>query len=94
VQARTQSIQTLARAIGPLENGMFIIFPRWKQRSSLPRKTFQYPNGLRKGTDRRDYIKACDAAAAGRLALDTLTDTFAFFDACDPRIADRDQAAP
>lgn len=82
----------LARAIGPLENGNFIIFPRWKPRSSLPRAMFEHAHGKRKGTDHADYINTYDAAAAERLVLDTLMDAFAFFDLCDERIADRDQA--
>ena len=80
----------LARAIGPLENGRCIIFPKWKPRSALPRAMFQYAQGKKKGQDRLNHMASYDAAAAGRLVLDTIMDAFSFFDTCDSRLADRD----
>ena len=80
----------LARAIGPLEGGHFIIYPRWKPRSALPPAMFQYSIGKKKGQDHVDYTTSYDSAAAGRLVLDTLMDAFDYFDGCDDRLADRD----
>jgi hypothetical protein len=80
----------IARAIGPLDDGRCLIFPRWKPRSSLPPAMFQYPKGKKKGQEIVDLTASYDASAAGRLVLDTLMDAFAFIDSCDPRLADRD----
>lgn len=80
----------LPRAIGPLEHDRFIIFPRWKSRSEMPAEMFQYSQGKKKGQDQTAYVASYDAGAAGRLVLDTLLDAFAFFDRCDPDIANRD----
>lgn len=79
----------LKRAVGPID-GRFIIFPRWKDRSELPVEMFQYNDKKRKGQLRADYVGTYDGSAAGRLVLDTLMDAFAFFDRCDPSVADRD----
>jgi hypothetical protein len=80
----------LARAIGPLDGGRCIIFPKWKPRSELPSAMFQYSQGKKQGQDRSDYTTSYDSAVAGRLVLDTLMDAFAFLDGCDQRLADRD----
>ncbi len=80
----------VARAVGPLDGGRCIIFPRWKPRSALPPAMFQYPTGKKKGREVVDYTTSYDSAAAGRLVLDTLMDAFQFFDSCDQRLADRD----
>lgn len=80
----------IARAIGPLEGDRFIIFPRWKNRMSLPKQMFQHAMGKQKGQDHAALIASYDSAVAGRVVLDTLMDAFAFFDGCDPRLADRD----
>lgn len=79
----------LHRAVGPVDD-RYIIFPRWKLRSELPSEMFQYPDGKKRGQPRVAYISSYDNHAAGRLVLDTLLDAFAFFDRCDPSIADRD----
>jgi hypothetical protein len=80
----------LPRAIGPMEGGRCVIFPKWRQRSSLPPAMFQHPKGRKKSEIHVDYATSYDSAAAGRLVLDTLMDAFTFFDGCDPRLADRD----
>jgi hypothetical protein len=79
----------LKRAVGPIDE-RYIIFPRWKDRIELPIEMFQYNDKKRKGRLRADYVNSYDGSAAGRLVLDALMDAFAFFDRCDPSIADRD----
>lgn len=80
----------LARAIGPLDGGRCLIFPKWKPRSLLPPMMFQYAQGKKKGQDHVELQASYDSAASGRLILDTLMDAFDFFDGCDSRLADRD----
>lgn len=75
----------LARAVGPVERGTFIVFPKWKLRAELPKEMFQV-----NGKNVNAYVEAYDHSAAGRLVLDTLMDAFAFFDSCDGRLSDRD----
>lgn len=76
----------IRRAVGPLDEGRFMIFPRWKQRTALPVDTFRKQDGGVYGT----RISAYDDHVAGRHVLDTLIDAFAFFDACDGQLARRD----
>lgn len=76
----------IGRAVGPVDDGRFLIFPRWKQRANLPGNVF----ATRKGKPQVDRIAAYDAHVAGRYVLDTLIDAFDFFDHCDGRLARRD----
>lgn len=80
----------IVRAVGPLDGGSFIIFPKWKPRAQLPHAMFQYHDGNKKGQDIVDAITSYDAGVAGRLVLDTLFDAYAFFNHCDGTLADRD----
>jgi hypothetical protein len=80
----------IGRAVGPVGDGQFIIFPRWKRRSDLPSDTFI--KQAKKTQAIKPYhtrVAAYDAHVSGRLVLDTLFDVFAFFDKCDPRLAPR-----
>lgn len=80
----------LERAVGPTEGGEYIIFPRWKPLTAMPREMFQYPHGKRRGEDQPEYMKSYETRVAGRLVLETLLDAYAFFVQCDSSVADRD----
>ena len=58
----------IGRAVGPIGNGRFIIFPRWKQRAELPADAFTKQDGRTYNTQ----VHAYDAHVAGRYVLDTL----------------------
>jgi hypothetical protein len=75
----------VARAVGPLDDGAFIIFPRWKPREELPDDVFIDARGNYR-SDRAEYY---DTHVADRLILDTLLGVFSFFDAADSSIAPR-----
>jgi hypothetical protein len=78
-------------AIGPVDRpDRFIILPRWKPRSALPSRMFEYPGGKRAGQLNTDLAAAYDRGAAGRPVMDTLLDAYKFFDMCDPALAERE----
>lgn len=80
----------LARAVGPLQGGTCVIFPRWNERALLPTAMFEHHDHKRLGQLNVDYANSYDAAVAGRLLLDTLMDAYAFFESCDPSLVERD----
>lgn len=80
----------LARAVGPIDGNRFIIFPKWKPTSDLPQRMFEYFSGKEAGQINLQRMARHNTVLAGRLVLDTLLDAFAFFDRCDPTVADRD----
>lgn len=80
----------LGRAVGPINATSFIIFPKWRFSTELPEGMFRFQSGKKAGKVDVEKVKRHDAVLAGRLVLDTLLDAFAFFDRCDPSIADRD----
>jgi len=66
-------------AIGPVDRlDRFIILPRWKPRSALPSRMFEYPGGKRAGQLNTDLAAAYDRGAAGRPVMDTLLDAYKF----------------
>lgn len=75
----------LRRAVGPLENQRFIVWPRWKVRQDLPASVFQ----TKGGKDMEWTFDAYDQHVAGRLVVDTLMDAYAFFLAVIPDLVPR-----
>lgn len=74
------------RAIGPLEDGRYLIFPVWVQRTSRLDPMFTMQNG--------NFSTSCahayDDHVAGRYLLDPVLDAFDFFDTLAPSLARRD----
>lgn len=73
----------ISRAVGPLAEGRYLIWPHWKDRSEVPESVFE---GTAKGAR-----KAYDQRVAGRPVIDTLMDAFRFFADCDPCAPLRDE---
>jgi len=69
------------RAVGPT-NGTFLVYPRWKMRSSIPANAFD--------KTATGAISAYDSHVAGRFIHDTLFDALKFFDSLDRSLAQRD----
>jgi hypothetical protein len=66
----------LVLAVGPLDGGMFLIYPRWRVRDVELHPMFTRTDG----NPLRSYMDAYDRAVQGRPLLDPLLDTLAFFD--------------
>lgn len=74
----------VSRAVGPLLDGRYLIWPRWKNRSDVPTSVF--------GRTAPGAIGAYDQCVAGRPVIETLIDAFTFFATCDPCTPQRDEA--
>lgn len=77
------------RAMGPFgEDGRYLIFPVWVQRTQSLDPMFTQLNGKFS----KSYAAAYDAHVAGRSLYDPLLDAFDFFDSLAPTLARRDSA--
>jgi hypothetical protein len=77
------------RALGPFgEDGRYLIFPVWVQRTKSLDPMFTQPNGKFSNS----YAVAYDAHVAGRSLYDPLMDAFDFFDSLSPTLARRDSS--
>lgn len=74
------------RAMGPFENGRYLIFPVWVRRTARLDPMFTKPDGKLSNS----YATAYDDHVAGRSLHDPLMDAFDFFDALAPGLARRD----
>lgn len=75
------------RAMGPLVDGRYFIFPVWAERTSRLEPMFTTQRGFSQA-----YADAYDDNVAGRSLLDPLLDAFDFFDSLAPNLARRDVA--
>ncbi|MBB1512770.1 hypothetical protein H5399_09165 [Tessaracoccus sp. MC1627] len=73
------------RAMGPLADGRYFIFPAWVDRTSRLDPMFTTQRGFSQA-----YADAYDGYVAGRSLLDPLLDAFDFFDSLAPLLARRD----
>jgi hypothetical protein len=73
------------RAMGPLADGRYFIFPVWVERTSRLNPMFTTQRSFS-----QTYADAYDDHIAGRSLLDPLLDAFDFFDALAPNLARRD----
>lgn len=76
----------IASALAVPDTSLYIINPRWKATADVPTAMF---HNQQKRVDTKLEL-AYTTAAAGRPILDTLLDSVAFFERCDPRLAKRD----
>lgn len=74
------------RATGPGTDGLYVISPRWADRTPRLDPVFS----SRGGRFSESYAQAYDDRVAGRPLLDPLMDAFAFFDSLAPSLARRE----
>lgn len=70
----------IARAVGPLADNQYIVWPIWKRRSDIPPRAFAKTSA--------GALQAYDSDVADRPVLDTLMEAFRFFIDYDPCLAE------